>query len=310
MLVLFNNDATCRRIQNDLDDGPTGNPTVKADPLHAVVDIDRYPIHEPDSQACRDLIAYCRAELDDDGCCSVEQFFRTDMIAQAARMAIDLEPRVHRPTEDSTPYGGKIDDTLSADHPRRIQYRRGGGFICADLLDPDSGLWTFFNDARINRFMELAFDTGSLYQYADPLASMAINSMWAGDEFPWHFDTNEMTVSIMLQSPETGGVFEYVPNIRNPANECYERVRAVFDGDRSGVRQLVLQPGDMQLFQGRYTLHRVTQVGGTRVRHVALPSWSTSPGQVGVVERMIKSYGRALPIHYEKAGLSPDGLAH
>jgi hypothetical protein len=31
---------------------------------------------------------------------------------------------------------------------------------------------------------------------------------------------------------------------------------------------------------------------------------------VGVVERMIKSYGRALPIHYERQEQSPDNLAH
>ena len=283
---------------------------MKTDPLLAVIDIDRYPVHEPESQAFRNLVDYCRAELDDDGCCSVEQFFRTDMIKQAAGMAIELEPQVHRPVEDSTPYGGKIDNSLPPDHPRRIQYRRGGGFICADLLDQNSGLWTFFNDARVNHFMEQVFDTRPLYQYADPLSSMAINSMWDGDEFPWHFDTNEMTVSVMLQSPEAGGIFEYVPNIRTPVDECYDRVRAVFDGDHNDVRQLVLQPGDMQLFKGRYTLHRVTRIVGKRVRHVALPSWSTSPGQVGVVERMIKSYGRAMPIHYEKADLSPDELAH
>ena len=278
--------------------------------LDAIVDLDRYPLDDPSRPLYRDLVAYCQAELEDDGCCSVTGFFRADAIAAAAGMAQRLASKAHRPAEDSTPYGGEIDTSLAPDHPRRITYRRGGGFICADLLDDDSHLWTFFRHPRVSEFMMQAFDTRPLYRYADPLSSMAINTMGQGDEFPWHFDTNELTVSIMLQAPEAGGVFEYFPNLRSPDNEHYERVRAVFDGAREGVRSLLLNPCDMQLFRGRYTLHRVTAVAGERLRHVALPSWSSQPNQVGSLHRMIKSYGRALPIHYELAGQSPDRLAH
>jgi len=150
--------------------------------------------------------------------------------------------------------------------------------------------------------MAAAFETTPLYQYADPLANMPINALWEGDGFPWHFDTNEMTVSVMLTRPAGGGIFEYVPNIRAPEAENYERVKRLFAGDRSGVRQLALKPGDMQLFKGRFTAHRVTAVEGPVPRYVALPSWCVAPGQVGRPGRMLNSYGRALPIHYAKAG--------
>ena len=89
-------------------------------------------------------------------------------------MAERLAERAHRPTEDGTPYGGNVDLSLPPDHPRRILYRRGG-FICADLLDADSPLWTFFRSLRTTEFMMDAFETRPLYPYADPLSSMAIN---------------------------------------------------------------------------------------------------------------------------------------
>ena len=171
-------------------------------------------------------------------------------------------------------------------------------------------LWVFFNDPKTTAFMKDAFHTESLYRYADPLSCMAVNSMSEGDEFPWHFDTNEFTVSIMLQGARDGGTFEYIPNIRNPGNENYEAVRQVFAGQYEGIKTLELRPGHIQLFKGRYTLHRVTKVVGDQDRYVALPSWSTKPNQVGLVGRMIKSYGRALPIHYEQEYQSPDLLAH
>ena len=32
--------------------------------------------------------------------------------------------------------------------------------------------------------------------------------------FPWHFDTNNFTVTLALQNADAGGEFEYVPAIR------------------------------------------------------------------------------------------------
>ena len=34
----------------------------------------------------------------------------------------------------------------------------------------------------------------------------------------------------------------------------------VIDGDRARVRELKLEPGDLQIFKGRFTLHRVTKM--------------------------------------------------
>ena len=275
-----------------------------------IIDLDRYPLHDPTHPRTLELLRHCRAELKDDGCCSVPGFFRPAAIESCAARAAQLADQVHRPRHEANAYGGEIPADLPANHPRRFTFKRGGGFICADLLDRTSPLRRFFAWPQTTGFMMAAFATAPLYPYADPLSDLAINVMWAGDSFPWHFDTNEITVSIMLQRPDGGGVFEYVPNIRSPEDERYDRVKRLFDGDRSGVRTLELDPGDMQLFRGRYTAHRVTAVEGPRPRYVALPSWSSKPGQVGVVDRMINSYGRALPIHYARAQESPDRLPH
>lgn len=279
-------------------------------PIEAVIDLDRYPLHDPSAPAYRDLLEHCRAGLRAVGCCSVPDFIRPEAVAASAAMAGGLADKTHRPPKLGNAYGGPIDPGLSDDHPRRYSAKRGGGFICADLLNPDDGLWTFFDWPETTRFMMAAFEAEPLYQYADPLSNMAINAMWDGDAFPWHFDTNELTVSILLTKARGGGIFEYVPNIRTPEDEHYDRVKRLFDGDRTGVRTLELNPGDMQLFKGRYTAHRVTAVEGPDPRFIALPSWSSQPNQVGVVERMINSYGRALPVHYARQAESPDSLAH
>ena len=91
------------------------------------------------------------------------------------------------------------------------------------------------------------------------------------------FDSCEFTLSIMIQKPEKGGIFEYCPNIREPRNENFEEVKKVLDGDRKRVRQLKLEPGDLQIFKGRFTLHRVTKIEGNRSRYLCIPCLRSRP---------------------------------
>ena len=95
-----------------------------------------------------------------------------------------------------------------------------------------------------------------IYRWADPLACHAYNVMKPDGILPWHFDSCEFTLSIMIQKPEKGGIFEYCPYIREAENENFEEVKKVLDGNRKRVRQLELEPGDLQIFKGRFTLHQ------------------------------------------------------
>jgi hypothetical protein len=122
-------------------------------------------------------------------------------------------------------------------------------------------------------------------------------------EHPWHFDTNEFTVSMLTQEPQAGGVFEYCPNIRSAQAENFADVRAVLAG-RGGhlIRRLSLRPGDLQLFKGRYSLHRVTSVHGATARHCAIFAYCERRGVVGSVARTRQLFGRVLPEHLAAEG--------
>ena len=94
-----------------------------------------------------------------------------------------------------------------------------------------------------------------------------------------------------------------MPNLRTARDEHYEQVQQVLDGDRARVRTLPLEPGDLQIFKGRYSLHRVTPVRGATQRFVGIFSFVVRPGIVAKAERARQLYGRALPVHY---GAAPD----
>jgi hypothetical protein len=103
-------------------------------------------------------------------------------------------------------------------------------------------------------------------------------------------------------------LFEYAPNLRTAADENYEGVAAVLEGRSDRVESLALQPGDLQIFKGRYSLHRVSPVKGARPRYVGIYSFAEEPGMVAKPERCLQLYGRVLPIHFERAGMRADTL--
>jgi hypothetical protein len=79
------------------------------------------------------------------------------------------------------------------------------------------------------------------------------------------------------------------------------------------VRRLSLRPGDLQLFTGRYSLHRVTAVHGGTARHSAIFAYSERPGVIGhshadtaaLRPRHARAPGRRGP---HDAGRPADGL--
>ena len=71
---------------------------------------------------------------------------------------------------------------------------------------------------------------------------------------------------------------------------------------------MYLEPGDLQIFKGRYSLHRVTPLSGPIMRYVAIFSFTEMEGIVGSPERTKQLYGRVLPIHLERAGMRGDAL--
>ena len=77
---------------------------------------------------------------------------------------------------------------------------------------------------------------------------MIVNVAKPGQRFNWNFDTNEFTITTLLQAAESGGKFEYVPNLRSPDNECIEEVKKVLSGNHNRVKQLELKAGDLQFF--------------------------------------------------------------
>ena len=99
----------------------------------------------------------------------------------------------------------------------------------------------------------------------------------------------------MLRAAESGGAFEYVPNIRSSDDENYDAVREVLDGTYGGVQAL-----DLQLFRGGNTLHRVTAPSGPTGRLSLLLSHVENPDHIATPEYVERLWGEVHPLHRER----------
>jgi hypothetical protein len=278
-------------------------------PAGLVVDLDRYPLSDPGGPAWRTVVDRVRDELGADGCCVLPDFVHPDEIRRLERECADIAPLAYTKTERVNAYNIALDTPLPEGHPGRVVMERGNAFVARDQIPADTIVRRLYTSPVFQRFVADCFALPALHELADPLSGLTLNVIAPGRAHPWHFDTNEFTVSMLTRPADEGGAFEYCPNIRSAEAENLTDVADVLAGrgDRL-VRRLDLRPGDLQLFRGRYSLHRVGTVRGQRARHTAIFAYSERPGVLGSAERTRQLFGRVLSEHSEAAAVRGDQL--
>lgn len=270
-------------------------------PLAELVDLKRYPIDALEGDEGQRLVARCRAALDELGCIVLPDFVAPDALAQMAAEARQVADQAYFNDIRTNPYSSEDDPSLPPEHPVRLFGVRTNGFVGGDLLPSDSAIRELYRSAPLIAFLAACMRLERLYVYADPIADAVVNVLRPGCQFPWHFDNNDYTITILTQTPESGGVFEFCPNIRSATAQNFEAVGEAIRGRSALLRQLTLRPGDLQIFYGRNSLHRVTPIEGARERHSVIYAYVEDPLRIGGVERTRRIYGRVHARHLAEA---------
>ncbi len=270
-------------------------------PLADIVDLERYPIDEPESAAYGEAVSAARERLHDVGCAIVKDFVGPHALSV---LAAEIEARkhtTHYSTESINPYFHTEFNAAYPDrHPVNTFIERSSGFVPGDSWEDTTATRVLFEHAALATFLADCLEVDALYPFADPLAGLTANILDPGQQFTWHFDTNEFAVTVLVTEADEGGLFEYVPAIRSAADEQFAAVQSVLEGGRDNVVTLDLRPGDLQIFRGRHSLHRVTRVGtASAPRHAAIFAYTEQPGVIGRLERTQQLFGRVLPVHIE-----------
>ena len=164
------------------------------------------------------------------------------------------------------------DPELPHSHPRNIMNPARYRMILADLRSDRSSLKKLYVWNPFRSFISQIVKESELYPSADPLQPVNVICFGPGDQSAWHYDSdNAYTMTLMLQSAEVGGVFELAPNThRVIEEENLGYVSNVLSGERDRVHAVSRTPGELTIFCGCNSLHRVTQVAGARKRLMAV----------------------------------------
>ena len=277
--------------------------------LQQAINHSAYPIDEPQNPHRDRVIKQVQAELADDGCAVIRNFFSpAGLQALVDEAQTRQQQAYYSPNKMCNVYLGDGDESFSQEHPRNMFMPRTNGFVTADLFGDETLARQLYNWDALNQFLADCLGKKKLYLYEDPISNMIVNLGKPGQQFNWHFDTNEFTITMLLKPAESGGQFEYVPDLRTPEDECYDDVKAVLEGDRSRVRQLDLNAGDLQFFLGRFALHQVTENTGSTDRLLLIMSFTEQPGVIGNSVRVKNLYGKLADVHRQNKTVRSDKL--
>lgn len=253
-----------------------------------IIDLRRYPLDQLDSPQGQAFTDLCRAQLERDGALVLDGFLKPEMVKSVLD---ELSPKFSESyycSQHHNVYLRATDPEMPADHARNRQVVSDKGCLADDQIPQGSGLRMVYDWPPLKAFIARVLNYEELYPFADPLASLNVNIAQEHQQLGWHFDNSAFAVTLLLQSPVKGGVFQYVPGVRSASDPGYDGVQEILNGTHGGVKELAQAPGALALFRGRYALHTVTPSIGPRPRVVAVLCYDPEPG------RMLTEFTRQL----------------
>lgn len=255
--------------------------------LEQVIQRQEYPINDISFQQ------KCKHTLGEQGALVLPNFLSPASIKQIIDEGEAKKGQAYFSQNNHNVFLKPSDPAFPMNHPRNRQVQSSKGCITDDQITSDSPLRTLYDSDEFRTFLANVLGEEQLYNYADPLSSINLHYASKGQELGWHFDESSFATTLLLQSPEAGGVFEYIENMRDAdAGEMnYEGVAEVLDGKRES-KVLYAGPGTLVMFRGRNAMHRVTPTEGDTTRMLVVLAYNSQPNIELSESARMTFYGR------------------
>ncbi|MEL0658338.1 2OG-Fe(II) oxygenase [Psychromonas arctica] len=255
--------------------------------LEQVIEVNKYPINDADFQQ------KCKAILDRDGALVLPNFLSEIALKQAIEEGKAKQNLAYYSKEGHNVYLKPSDADFPVEHPRNRQVSSSKGCITDDQIGDSSPLRTLYNSTDFRAFLATVLGEEKLYNYTDPLSSINLHYASEGQELGWHFDESSFATTLLLQSPEGGGVFEYIENMRDAdiGEMNYDGVAEVLDGKRQS-KVLEASASTLVMFRGRNAMHRVTPTQGDITRMLVVLAYNSQPDVTLSESARMTFYGR------------------
>jgi hypothetical protein len=234
-----------------------------------------------------------KQQLDEQGVLVLTDFLSAQAIEKIVKEGVKKQPEAFYSVSGHNVYLRDHDPTYPAMHPRNFEVSSSKGCITDDQIASDSPLRALYDSDAFRAFLAFVLGEQKLYNYADPLSSINLHYADQGQELGWHFDESSFAITLLLQSPEAGGCFEYIKNMRDAdrGEMNYSGVSQVLCGERES-KTLAAQAGTLVMFRGRNAIHRVTPVQGETTRMLVVLAYNSKPGIKLSESARMTFYGR------------------
>ncbi|MDG1471362.1 MAG: 2OG-Fe(II) oxygenase [Ascidiaceihabitans sp.] len=260
--------------------------------MRDIVNLDQFPLDTPHSDAYAALVARCQADLADGGMFNLDGFLRPEVAqAEVARLTpvIDTDSFLH--ARQHNIYFKPQIEGLASDHLALQTFETSNNTICADQLD-GSPVADIYHWPAFRTFLADEMEKPALFPMKDRLAAYNVMRYKEGQALNWHFDRSEFTVTLLLQAPDAGGVFEYRTDLRTADDPNFDGVVALLNGEDPDLQQMSVVPGTLNVFRGVNTPHRVTAIKGATPRVIAVLTYFERPDVEFSDTEQLGFYGR------------------
>ncbi|MDH3388464.1 MAG: 2OG-Fe(II) oxygenase [Gammaproteobacteria bacterium] len=259
--------------------------------MNNLIDLERYPLHRLDSADGKLLVARCSDELECTGMFTLRGFMRSEIIDDILPGLLQkLERESFNHEREHNIYFSDEVAGIPANHPALARVRTVNHTLCGDQLAPP--LLQVYRWPGMTEFLARVMQKPKLYPMDDPLACANILGYYEGEGLNWHFDRSEFTTTLLLQAPIDGGEFQYRQALRSDSDQNYDGVARLLRGEDPEVSTLRLGAGDLNVFKGKNTAHRITPPLGDLARLVTVFSYYETPGRRFTDAENMGFYGR------------------
>jgi hypothetical protein len=257
--------------------------------LAEIIDLDRYPIADPQ------FMATCRQTIDRDGALPMPGFMREAAIVAVREEGLANRDKAYFCKQWHNVYVTPPDPGYPESHPLNRLVPSTKGCITDDQIAADSALRVLYDSDTFRSFVAYVLGEEALHPYADPLSSINLHYAGMGQELGWHFDNSSFAITLMIQPAASGGAFEYVRDVRDAdsGDMGFEAVSRILDGEAE-TRRMAMDAGALLMFRGRNAIHRVTPNVSETTRMLVVLAYNSKPGISLSEKSRMTFYGRLI----------------
>ena len=156
--------------------------------LDAIIDLSRYPINAPGSEALAELVEVTRTSYLRDGIVICPGFLTEEAVTRSVEEVMLSRGKEWLTNSTHNVFLDQGDPAFPVDHVRNRQLPTSVASLAFDLLHKDGPLLSLYNNDHFTSFLAQVLGLESFYRLEDPLGAASINIFPPGTAHNWHFD--------------------------------------------------------------------------------------------------------------------------